>query len=474
MVSLAQAEGTFLDSPPQWRLVERNSVITTSHKSIITQRTSSQPCDLAPSSILQSQTTGKCGEEIDHNDEEEEDGKFSTWSSASTGSTRKYSRPIAEFDRESSQINTSAITAPSVHSGGVGPGGGHAGSAALLGTNYAYHSQQADRRNSHTPSHHEMGDRRPSSRSHHTNTMQRSPSSADISTYTCGEGSRKLQIASNLILLIVSLVMIGTGSGLMGFYRLHMLEVVTIEFLVVPLLLVVGGVFTFLTAVFGFYVTMKEDSCLMITYAVFMALEFFLIMAGIVASVRLIFTIQTGLFNTDVVPELNYYETDAWIRYKWDTLQREYACCGGYGYTLGYQDWKHTVLGMQHNSVPDSCCLYEAQSCGKNVFIMTDPKKIFQTINTHGCITIMQRRLDTHVIVILIVYCVVGGVLGIMQLLSVVLACCFANQIAKLEGDEWEYDYGNPTFGGGAGGTRPPTPQTLMSNELTSHHETVF
>ena len=49
----------------------------------------------------------------------------------------------------------------------------------------------------------------------------------------------------------------------------------------------------------------------------------------------------------------------ALFRYKWDTIQREFTCCGGYGHTVGYVDWKHTLLGGATNSVPDSCCLNE-------------------------------------------------------------------------------------------------------------------
>ena len=48
----------------------------------------------------------------------------------------------------------------------------------------------------------------------------------------------------------------------MGFYRVHMLEVVSIEFLIVPLILLVGGCYTFFTAIFGVYATMREDACL--------------------------------------------------------------------------------------------------------------------------------------------------------------------------------------------------------------------
>jgi hypothetical protein len=52
------------------------------------------------------------------------------------------------------------------------------------------------------------------------------------------------------------------GAALMGFYRVHMLDVISLEFLMVPLILLVGGFYTFLTAFFGIYATMREDSCL--------------------------------------------------------------------------------------------------------------------------------------------------------------------------------------------------------------------
>ena len=50
----------------------------------------------------------------------------------------------------------------------------------------------------------------------------------------------------------------------MGFYRVHMLEVISLEFLVVPLILLIGGFYTFFTALFGIYATMREDSCLVL------------------------------------------------------------------------------------------------------------------------------------------------------------------------------------------------------------------
>ena len=31
--------------------------------------------------------------------------------------------------------------------------------------------------------------------------------------------------------------------------------------------------------------------------------------------------VQVGFLNADVIPELSSYETDSWVRYKWDTIQ---------------------------------------------------------------------------------------------------------------------------------------------------------
>ena len=97
---------------------------------------------------------------------------------------------------------------------------------------------------------------------------------------------------------------------------------------------------------------------------------------------------------------------------------------------------------------------------------------------------------------ILIVFSVVGGLLCIVELLGVVLSCCMASQHAHVEreAEDWEYEYGNgnphddgsPVMahrkraqqqqqqGSRGGGSRPVTPQTLMSNDLSSHHETAF
>ena len=77
----------------------------------------------------------------------------------------------------------------------------------------------------------------------------------------------------------------------------------------------------------------------------------------------------------------------------------EFACCGGFTYNNGYQDWKHSVMGMQYNSVPDSCCLRFSIGCGRNIFQNNQDRSVYPQIFTHGCITIIERRIKEHVVV---------------------------------------------------------------------------
>jgi len=126
----------------------------------------------------------------------------------------------------------------------------------------------------------------------------------------------------NLVLILSSLILIGTGASLMGFYRIQMLEVITSDFVIVPAVLTGGGILTLVVAVFGLLAIAKEDTCLTIAYSVLLTLDVLILLGGIVSSVRLLFDIQVGFLNADVIPELSSYETDSWVQYKWDTIQR--------------------------------------------------------------------------------------------------------------------------------------------------------
>ena len=72
----------------------------------------------------------------------------------------------------------------------------------------------------------------------------------------------------------------------MGFYRIHMLEVISIDFLLVPIIMTGGGIFTMIIALTGMAAIAREDSCRLIIYSIMSGFNFFILMAGVIASIR--------------------------------------------------------------------------------------------------------------------------------------------------------------------------------------------
>ena len=117
------------------------------------------------------------------------------------------------------------------------------------------------------------------------------------------ENRKNLLFIVNFALLVCSLILIGerllrlevtkerfsalgTGASLMGFYRIHMLEVISIDFLLVPIIMTGGGILTMIISMVGMVAVAKEDSCRLLTYSVMTGFNFFILMAGVIASIR--------------------------------------------------------------------------------------------------------------------------------------------------------------------------------------------
>jgi len=276
------------------------------------------------------------------------------------------------------------------------------------------------------------------------------------------ENRKTMLIFINFALLVISLLLIGTGASLMGFYRIHLLEIITVDFLIVPILMTGGGLLTLIIFFTGMTALAKEDNCWLLAFSILTSLNFFVLLAGVISSIRLVVEIQIGFLNAEVIPELSRYETEDWVRYKWDTIQSEFMCCGGYGHHQGYTDWKHTFMGDSKKSVPDSCCLFEAPGCGQNLFEITDIRVIVQKINIHGCLFVMKKRLDTHVTAILMIFAGAGSILAIVELFSVVLACCLASSFQADEEEELAMSH---AVGGGS-----PHVNVPLHYSMSDHH----
>eukprot|EP00092_Neocalanus_flemingeri_P037825 GFUD01041175.1.p1 GENE.GFUD01041175.1~~GFUD01041175.1.p1 ORF type:complete len:348 (+),score=73.44 GFUD01041175.1:136-1179(+) len=247
----------------------------------------------------------------------------------------------------------------------------------------------------------------------------------------------------NLGLLISSTACLYLGSILINIYLLPSLELLTSHFATVPyLILAIGGLLA-LCSIIGIIAAVSKSRVALIVYAVLLGAVFTLQLASIFTSMelrndmerRVIF--QTG--NGNVHNELKRYWDDETVRTKWDTLQRDFQCCGAFNMRTGFQDWSR--LGNyqqdgQQRGVPNSCCLDEEEGgCGNTEEIYSDPLA-YEKINIHGCMAIMKNRLLRDIAPVLLTYIACAVVLALITILAMVLSAAYVAAITRRSNQE--------------------------------------
>ena len=170
--------------------------------------------------------------------------------------------------------------------------------------------------------------------------------------------------------------------------------------------IVVGGIMMTISF-FGCIGAWSDSPCLLKTFA-------YLIV--VILLVQIVGIIVIYFHKDDIQDQLkkgleNYDKTDATdgVTKVWDSLQQHYECCG----ITEPQDWEQR---LGEHTVPDSCCKEIALGCGKAALSVPDNPAIYNV----GC----KEKLKTDVTMI----ASVGGILGIVQLLGILVACCMARR----------------------------------------------
>ena len=52
----------------------------------------------------------------------------------------------------------------------------------------------------------------------------------------------------------------------------------------------------------------------LLAFSILTIFNFFVLLAGVISSVRLVIEIQVGFLNAEVIPELSRYETESWVK----------------------------------------------------------------------------------------------------------------------------------------------------------------
>lgn len=177
-----------------------------------------------------------------------------------------------------------------------------------------------------------------------------------------------------------------------------------------PIVIIVVGVIIFFISFFGCCGAVKENYCMVTTFAVLLGLIFLVEIAAAIAGYVYRNQLQTA-FTETITDGLKKYNTSTEITKGIDELQRDFKCCGANNYT----DWKNYDPFKGTDQVPDSCCKVPAPGCGKNI----------TQINQEGCVSKIESLIKTNIGI------VAGVALGIafFEILGIVFACCLMKGI---------------------------------------------
>ncbi|XP_013782440.1 CD63 antigen-like [Limulus polyphemus] len=220
-----------------------------------------------------------------------------------------------------------------------------------------------------------------------------------------------LLFAFNFIFVVTGAALIAVGAWVQA-KAAEYVDFLGDKYTSAPILLIVVGVIIFILSFMGCCGAIKENYCMVMTFAVLLFIIFVLeLVAGILAYVYKS-EVETVLRKNMKNAMMNYNESNHDIVTKtWDDMQSNLKCCGA----NNASEWKKY---MGEVNLPYSCCP------GKDP---TKPCQITDDHFTKGCVDALASFLEDKILV-------VGGVgigIAFVQIIGIIFSCCLARAIKK-------------------------------------------
>ncbi|XP_070596557.1 CD63 antigen [Erythrolamprus reginae] len=176
-----------------------------------------------------------------------------------------------------------------------------------------------------------------------------------------------------------------------------------------PIVILSVGVIVFFISFFGCCGAVKENYCMVTTFAVLLTIIFLVEIAAAITGYIFKDKVK-AVIKDEIHQEMNNYNISA-VKKSLDTLQQKYNCCGINSYT----DW-YNVTDFKPGEVPASCCKKD-MNCTKN----PTPENTFE----EGCVKKIEDWMRKHIVIVAAV------ALGIafFELLGIIFACCLMKGI---------------------------------------------
>ncbi|XP_046745256.1 CD63 antigen-like [Diprion similis] len=173
-----------------------------------------------------------------------------------------------------------------------------------------------------------------------------------------------LMFIFNLLFVISGILLISLGSTILAVYHEYHYFLDT-KFFSVPSLLIAIGVIIFLIAFFGCCGAVRENYCMVVTFATLLILVFILELSGGISGYVLrsqAKEIVTEKMNSSMAE----YKKNTEITILWDQVQKTFVCCG----TNEAKDWQ---LYFDNDTLPMSCCDQQVGAAGTVTCKLSEP-----------------------------------------------------------------------------------------------------
>ncbi|CAL8126394.1 unnamed protein product [Orchesella dallaii] len=233
----------------------------------------------------------------------------------------------------------------------------------------------------------------------------------------CATGIVKfLMFLFNFVFVVGGVLMVTFGvlvfTGYQGFQDEYAHVVKVDSFKAPPIILIAVGAAVFFIAFMGCCGVLRENNCMMMTYAVFLTI-ILLVQVGLAVAAGLYEDELREVLQKGMGKSIDKYGQQKEVKEAWDAMQSKLKCCGSDKYT----DWS------KHGPVPESCCINPTPGCSDGV--LENPSTAEEKIHTEGCVN--KFLSDVKIKWVVYAAAVIAGV----ELLGIVFSCCLAARFRR-------------------------------------------
>ncbi|XP_074029719.1 CD63 antigen isoform X4 [Leptinotarsa decemlineata] len=208
---------------------------------------------------------------------------------------------------------------------------------------------------------------------------------------SCGSRTIKYLIFTfNFFLVITGIVLISVGASIRAIYSDYHLFL-SGSYFSLPNLLIATGCLIFCISFLGCYGAMKQSWVMLMGFSILLGIIFIFEFAAGIAGYVLRDQTSNYLENT-MKENMKLYHNDSSISDIWDTIQKEFQCCG----VINYTDW---IVENKKPDLPISCCPAKSGTMGgfycndvSSIVITTTPAPTTAPSSTTKSVSLQSRK----------------------------------------------------------------------------------